>query len=413
MKNILNKLCQILRRSCLHTVVHALLLMFATYMLWNIRYDWTDGGSVLQIFHVLKNSFKYEDRTPEELLLINTCYDHEFVPMYDELDSYCGELNVTDRSKLLKLIQAIRKEGDYRYIVCDVAFDNKRCTESDSALYATIASMPRCIVPQMTDLDLPAVLRPKAARSEYGITIVNNNFLKYQYLQDGQPSIALRMAMDMDSVRLHRWGPFYISSGHLCNNCHVVDMETRVRHEYTNDYLEKNILQLGTEVLPYIDNGLTGMFRDKIVIIGDFFDQDIHTTVAGELSGPIITYNAYQAIRKHQNDVPLILLIVLFCTYALLIWLIKRDSPNIGKWRNGLRYLLLAMVVVIFLWTGTYVDALLMLGYFELYRRLRKFIKNLVKRRKNRKIRQTHAPEQSTSTEVIELKDNIGNTYKE
>lgn len=370
-----------MRFSNLRTFVHALLLVFATYMLWNIRYDWTDGGSLLQKFHVLKSSFKAEDRTPDDLLLINTCYDHELVPKYDELDTYCGELSVTDRTKLLQLMQALRSDGDYRYVVCDIAFDVDRCTDADSALYATIASMPRCVVPQLTDLHLPSVLRQKAASSEYGITIVNNNFLKYQYLQHGQPSIALRMAMDMDSLQMHRCGPFYFIDGRLCNNCHVVDMTTRVRREYNGDYSEKNILQLGTEVLPYLEAGLTGMFTDKIVIIGDFFDQDVHTTVAGELSGPIITYNAYENLRDRKNEVSPVLLIMIFLAYGLLIWLIKRDSRNAEAWITRLRYVLLFLVVAFFLLTGTYVDAVLMLGYFWFYRLLRSFVKRLVERR--------------------------------
>ena len=84
---------------------------------------------------------------PDSILFINVCYDKELVP-YEEEGMPVGQAPITDRAKLLKLLTAAKEANNYRYIFMDVLFDGKYETPIDSALFATIMSMDRLVIPQ-------------------------------------------------------------------------------------------------------------------------------------------------------------------------------------------------------------------------------------------------------------------------
>lgn len=351
------------------SAVHALILLVATYLVWNLPYDFTgEGVSFLQYWHLAKSHVTEDDAVPEELYLVNTCYDHTMVPVRDALDIECGTIDITDREKLLTLMRALKQENDYRYIVCDISLNKQYVTPADSALFSLMQTMDRCMVADLDNVELPLQLKALGARSEYGISISNNNFLKYQYMQDGTPSMALQMATEMDDVSFTQKGLFYFLDGKLCNNAHIVDFRTCIRNEY-NSNLVKNILQLGTDVLPQIDAGCRGMFKDKIVMIGDFFENDIHSTIAGELSGCVITYNAYLALKAHENEVPFLLMAFLCIAYFYLTLLILRGNDDAykssAKW---LKWAVQISVPVLFIAFGAYMQTLLFLIYYQFFR---------------------------------------------
>lgn len=377
MTNIISRIGRVLKNRYLWIAAHAVVLTFATYMVWNLPYDWNDGGSFLQKFHLAKAMVEVEDTVPSDLLIINTCYDRILVPVKDELGMESGTLDITDREKLLKLFAQMKREGNYRYIVCDISFDRELKTSTDSALFDLLASMKRCVVPKVSGVQLPRQLNRIAAMSEYGISMQDNNFLKYQYLQDGGESTALRMARELDGIDYQQKGWLYYSDGSLCANSHILDFEINVRREYREDG-EKNILQLGTEVLPALESGMTGMFKDKIVMIGDCFRNDIHSTVVGDASGIMIIYNAYQALRKHQNVISVWFLLSLVLVYFFLSLLVVRRSERLGVWEKIVVYALIGAVIILFLVTGTYVDALVLVAYFAFFKKVCDFIRKYI-----------------------------------
>jgi len=380
MRNIISKFKALFRCRSLWIALHSIALAIATYIVWNQPYDWTDGGSFLTKFHLVKNIVAETDTVSKDLALINTSYDHVMIPARDEQGLECGQIDITDRKKLITLFQQLRRDNDYRYIVCDISFDSRYHTPYDHKLFSLIASTPRCIVPALTGVSLPKQLQAKSCISEYGISATNNDFLKYQYLQEGGESTALRMARDIDSIQYIKKGFFYFVDGKLCVNSHVVDIETNVVNEYKPSG-EKNIIQLGTEAVPLAEAGVKGIYKDKMVLIGDFFREDIHNTVAGKTAGLMITYNAYQALRTHKNVVSWWFTLVLLVVYGLLTRLVlSRNPDNKSMLEHFLTYILTGCIILFFFLSGTYLDALGLLVYFAFLKwtnkKLRKYVLN-------------------------------------
>lgn len=381
----------------LWSLLHAVLLVVVTYFIWNIPDDWTDSGKWLQRIRLAKSIMAKNDALPEDLLLINTCYDHVMIPAYDELGMNCGQQDITDRTKLLKLLLHLASSDNYRYIVCDIDFNSELRSPADSLLFCLLENMPRCVVPRFTEgISLPAQLYGKSAISEYHTNISNNNFLKYQYLSSMGESIALRMAKELNNIMIDKHGPLYFIDGSVCVNALILDICTNVRSEYQQNVDSqhtiggKNILQLGTEVLPMLDEGADGLFENKIIMIGDCFRDDIHTTVAGPTSGMMIIYNAYHALISKKNIPPLWVWFSLLSIYILLTFFIFCQlEPHAILPKNlfanhpllsvaidwiGFHCLFTIIGLLSFFCANIYIDAWLFASYFTVFEKVWLFV---------------------------------------
>lgn len=373
------------------SLVHAIILLIATYLVWNIPDDWTNSGSMLQNINLVRSLTAKVDSLPNDLTLINTCYDHSMVPVYDEIGIECGHLDITDRGKLFKLLKYLASENDYRYIVCDISFDSHLVSSDDSVLYDLLSKLPRCCIPRFSNDTILEPIRHQYAISEYHTNIYNNNFLKYQYLSKHGESMALKMAKDMNGVTISKLGPFYFEGYKLCINSHILDINTNVISEYRENH-DKNILQLGTEVIPLLESGITGLFTNKIVMIGDCFLDDIHTSVAGPVSGIMIIYNAYHALCNKRNIPSVWVWLVLFVSYfmisLLIIYNIKAHQfvvlrklekmpllKSIIEWL-GFSILFFLIGAASFFLSNTYIDAWICASYFTVFERIVNFIRN-------------------------------------
>lgn len=376
------------KRNIIFSLIHTIVLMTVVYLIWNEPGDFNDGGSFLQKVHVLKKAKGATDTIPSDLMLINTCYDHVMVPAVDD-SVELGVIDITDREKLLTLFQTLNRYQNYRYIVCDIIFDEKYKTSADSALFGLLGQMKRCVVPKPTYKEvLPDELEGISAVSAYEKTIVNNNFLKYQYLTPDGASIALKMAQDMDDINIKKWGPFYTLDGHLCINSHIPDISTNVTSIYRQTgkhSADLNVYQLGKDILVDVDDDDEGFYADKIIMIGDFFEKDTHETVAGKIPGIIIIYNAYKDLAEKRNVPAFLMWLSMFIVFFAVTLLITRGKSLHDLIRNrckrinkspllslvvdwlGFELLFIILGVATYLFYGLYVDAWIGASYFIVF----------------------------------------------
>ena len=388
MNNITNKRSH----KNLWAALHAGVLLVITYLTWNIPMDLDDSGFWLKMVSTFKTAIAEPDTLPSDLLLINTCYDHTFIPVYSQTDkrTIIGQRSITDRRKLLTLLQALAHENNYRYVVCDIRFDNPQTNRTDSALFDLLSRMPRCCVPFSSSMEsFPSKLSTVAATSEYSTNILNSDFLKYQYLSDSGESIALRMAGETDSINITRWGCLYRIGWKLCINSHIVDIETNVSNEISPNFT-KNILHLGSDMLPIIEAGVENMFKDKIVMIGDCFEEDMHNTVSGKVSGLMIIYNAYKALVAKRNIPGLWVWFFIFTVYYLLtlatlyhfephdllrmLWL--SDKPVLTflfDWM-GFKIFFTVIALTVYFMADLYIDSWICSSYFTAFGKIYLYI---------------------------------------
>jgi hypothetical protein len=336
-------------RLLLFSAAHALLLLLACNFLWNKPYTFSSESDFIKVFTVLKQATGNMNTVPDSVLLVNVAYDRDLVDYYDEYGIPAGKIDITDRQKLLELFDYLEKDSSYRFIVCDVFFDASLKTAQDSALFNVMSRIPRLVVPMHEDgKTLPAQLAQKAAYADYKVNIVEGNLLKYQYLQHGKKSIPLFMWEERTGETLKKHCFWYSMNGKLVTNSIILDFQTKFQDTYNRNG-EKNYLNLGSDLLELLrEINPKNYFKNKIILIGDLTENDIHDTTAGAMPGALINYNAYQMLEQHKLDISVWFCFWLFALFFTVTYLtvskinIIDKLPQKGILKNDVVKLLLS-----------------------------------------------------------------------
>lgn len=312
---------------------HALLLTYLCYVAGNIAYSLGSEVHTVKWLNAFSNwLFDNQEKLPDELLPISVSYDKQLVDVSDQNGMPLGVVDITDRTKLYKLLSDIDSVGNYKYVVCDINFSTEYKTETDSALYALISRMPRIVVAGGEHLDkLPEPIRSRAFSAGYNVTIDESNFVKYPLINEGRESMALHMWKELYDGEFGGSSYWSSSNGRLCRRAMFLQFPIQISDDYAQ-YQAKPVLNMGADILDVesiLD--LQSMFCDKIILIGSFVEDDIHPTVVGDMPGVMINYNAFYALRDGQhyvNPFSVILLFVLFYLVTLVIF----GSKSIFEW---------------------------------------------------------------------------------
>ena len=216
-------------------------------------------------------------------IFINTGYEAAFV------ETRHGKEKITDRGALLRLLNDLEQRTDYREIFVDIRFEKGLVTTDDSSLVERLMAMPNTFVAKHWDYgneqDFPLIdkrLLEKAGYADYSASIFNTAFSRYEFIQHGGESAALKIYNDINqsTIKHHGWGIFsyYKDAGRLCNNAAFIripeDMSPgvlRYRNNHTFRYYNLGEDIYGTMTL---DSSMQDRFfedcKDKIIVIGDF-----------------------------------------------------------------------------------------------------------------------------------------------
>ena len=189
----------------------------------------------------------------------------------------------------------------------------------------------------------PSVLADKVSNSSYSEFLSGDGFLKFSYKShDGMDNMAYRMWKDIDggSIEKHWWG--YTSGGKVCVCSFIPDLRYVARsYNLSGEYnpynlKELDVYNLGEDILTqfYEDQDIAELFKDKIILIGDFRESDIHDTIKNRVAGPAIMYNEYLGLKAGNHIVRWWILLFLFLvfdseiSYAFRAHLWKKDKKN-------------------------------------------------------------------------------------
>jgi len=359
----------------------SLVLTIMCYYYWNARFTFGFGDMSVRVSSAIKDLLVAE-KTHDEVIAINVSYDRMLVPCNDELGIPLGEIDITDRHKLLSFMDSLAKWNNYRYIVCDVNFDNDIHTEWDDALFKRIAGMRDITVAGGADSEFshPSVLIEKVSCSSYEQFLSGDGFLKFTYnAPDGTETMAYRMWRELEggNIKRHWWG--WSCGGKLCVRSFIPDLEFVTRYDYSSDG-EKNLYNLGVDILAEPD--MSVLFDNKIIMIGDFKEFDLHDTIKNEVAGTAIIYNTYLALCSGDHIVHWWILLLLFVVFGLEVafalkdfWKDKDDKPkddNEKRWKTILRNIVDVILTligysgvlaiacfVIYLFSGLFVNAII------------------------------------------------------
>ncbi len=303
---------------------HAFFLIFLTFFFLNSSFVHWDEGELVWVNNFIKKFVLNVDEKPnsEEFIFINVAYDNLLVNKLDKNGFVVGNQDITDRVKLTKFFKALKKADTHKFVLCDIHFSEN--SHDDLSLSSAFFGVKRFVasthnVPYKSLFDIPMAL------SNYDN---DGNFLKFKYINNKQyKSTPLVMYEGMGKLNttlssnlLQINDRYFLNNGILDLRVRGFDI-TKNQSVQDSSHFHLKYMHLGEMLL--MDSLLQGNFipneiNNRIVVLGDFEDRDLHSTVVGNIPGPLILVNAYLALQYGDNEVTLVFLFFLWLSYFVL-----------------------------------------------------------------------------------------------
>ena len=367
------------------SIIHAVVLVIATLWLLQQNYTYGDERFVIRWSSIIKKMvFKIDDKPPRnDLLFINTSYDNMLIDRLDDDGIQIGNQVITDREKLARLFEIMRNSNsNHKYVICDIFF--KDPSPYDSALNENLINLNNIIIPYHlgtdNEIDEP-IFNINKGFSDYNI--IEGSFLKYSLMQmDSLPSLPLKMYMDLYNASFSSKGIISRMNGKPAFNTIIIDF--KVRYYDINENLSQEsypYVNLG-EFISLPDSVISNTIKDRIVMIGDLQERDIHQTLVGNMPGVIILLNIFLTLKESENLIKPLFLFILFITYFLISldvfseknilerkYIKKLSRHRVGKFFARLfKYIVYLIIssVIIYVLYNVHINILIMAIYFKL-----------------------------------------------
>lgn len=360
---------------------HTVALIFATYLWLNMPFTYENESAIISGSSIMKNVILGLEEKPgkEDFLLINTAYEKTFIPKLDAFGFELGKETITDRQSLAMFFEKAAAKNHHRFIVCDVFLES--ATDHDSVLLKSVQATKNVRFPYHREAGefLMPVIPVPTAFSDYDTDF--GNFLKYSFLQfDTCRSMALEMYSAIDKADYTKRGFFYFKNGGLALNSFILEFPIRQFDIFRDDTLGYNSMHMAN-FLSLPDELAYETLKDKIVVVGDFLEADMHQTIYGTTAGPLIHLDAYLNLKQNRNNLPIWFFLYLFFFYMLFSYtLLFNTSLFTIKWLSKIQtsrwggfivdylkyaFFLLLMSVVSFLLFDVHLNVLILSLYFS------------------------------------------------
>jgi len=376
-------------------------MIFISLWLVNQNFVYGDERILFQVTSGIKKIILGLEDKPAvaDYIFVNNCYDNMLIQKYDEEGFSFGNQPITDRKKLAMFFDRLNKKPDsYKYLVCDIFF--KDSSSVDSLLYSKIKDLKKSIIPyHLTDsgtVDLP-IFNTNRGLADY--RSVQYVFMKYPLVSsDTMKSLPLRMYEDLTGKQFTRKGILSFIGGKPSFNTIIVDFKLRYYELMDrNSAGMYNLVNLG-DLLKMNDSAFYKSVNNKIILMGDFYENDIHQTLFGKMSGTLILLNIYLSLISNENIISFGLLLLMFAGYFAVSYdlfsvrdikerkyAVKISRTKFGKFLlKYLSYVLYLMIISILTYFifNIHINILIVAIYLKALDSFLKYLRN----RKNKKI---------------------------
>lgn len=349
MKNIFHRV----PRALISAIISILFLLI-TFWVTNWRISVGTEKVALQRYEIFKQwmfDTKSETTMADSILQVDVHYDKHMVMEHDADDEQLvhGKVSVTDRGKLLRLLQYLKETDNYKYILLDIFFDATVSQPSDSALLKLIASMPRIVIPKPQSSIADTCLNSKTGIAQYGTTVWEGDFVKYPFLTKNGKSVALYMYEDITGNSIRTFGPLYLDKWLPMRSSAILTYNIVEDEDVRDEHLFLGMSLVGDSIGSYEYQALLQnpeLAKDKYVLIGDFED-DIHNTFIGKMSGIMINFNAFLFLLKGHHRISVWMMIVMFISFWWLVHITLHHTKHAGvfMWFGYPFYLLIVCIL--------------------------------------------------------------------
>ena len=315
------------------STVNTLVLFFLTFYFWSL--PWLAGDEKLMIWSTsaIKVGMR-EAPESKDYALINVSYDLKLIDRYDEFGFPVGNQAITDRAKLARLFRIINQSKKQpKYILCDIFFE--KMSADDSLLSKEMSQMDNLVLSSHLDESQgfrnPVLEGHKLGLSDYVIGNIFEGVYKYQlYWKDSLKLTPLVMAEDILDMESRVKGPLVKVGDNWTLNHFIINYRL-LQKDIGYQEAGFNPVNLG-ELLLLPDEDVAAFVDNKVVILGDFFEYDMHETIFEIMSGPIILLNAYLNIINRDTYVNFWFFLILSLAYGFLSYLAVSPNDVIEKY---------------------------------------------------------------------------------
>jgi len=232
------------------------------------------------------------------------------VPYKDDFGE--GTRPITDRKKLAALLAIInRAPVKPDYTLWDIFLDYP--SPYDSALIAELRTLNRVILSTYLT-DSGTVYQPYAgltyALAQYAT--MSDTFLKYRLLYNNEASyVPASLAMNQQGYSWRKWAGFAFGNGWGLNSF-IVDLPIRRVHMNDNEITVWNV---GQALENFTPEEIQETVAGRLVVFGDFYENDVHETFLGQQPGPLILVNTYLGLVKGSARITVLLFSCIFLLY--------------------------------------------------------------------------------------------------
>ncbi|MFA5403513.1 MAG: hypothetical protein WC358_01115, partial [Ignavibacteria bacterium] len=163
-------------------------------------------------------------------------------------------------------------------------------------------------------------------------------FMKYALMNDDTlKSLPLKMYEDISGKKFIKKRFLSYIDGKPGFNTIVIDFKLRY-YELIDRNSERmyNIVNLG-ELLRMNDSVFYRAVNNKIILIGDYYERDIHQTLFGKMSGTLILLNVYFTLLNGENLISFGLFLLLFVGFFLISFELFSDK-SLGERKVVAKY---------------------------------------------------------------------------
>lgn len=303
-----------------------------------VEIDWVHGDEAWLIKNtsaILRLLLPEPDKPdPKTFAFVNVAWDKMLVNRLDADGFPSGNRAIVDRKRLAQLLQHLHDHPVHTFLLTDVVFLDP--TAADSAMTAALTDLPRAAFSAYRNdsgqIEPSVIPLPMTGLVEY--KEVDGDFLKFRLVRDTFTGMPLRMFQEIDGGTFEKGAFFSWHNGRLAQNDFVLELRLRQYDLMRPDrqYAVANLHDLTDLIDVGAGDQVTDFLRDRIVVIGDFEDRDMHETMFGQTAGPLILTNLYLALHHGDNVVaPGFFLYLLAVFFFLSIGMLQGND-----WMEGL-----------------------------------------------------------------------------
>ena len=313
-------------------IINSVVMIVLTFYL--MKLPWLAGDEKFLIWSSSAVKFATREVPPSEnFALINTSYDLQLIDRLDEYGFPVGQQVVTDREKLAMLLEAISEsKSPPKYIICDIHFVDS--TSADKRLGEVLSKFDNLILSfhlnANNEPEYPIFKDVNRGLSDYVIGSVFDGVYKYQLIyNDSMHLTPLKVYEHISGNKIETLGPLVRVGDRWAPNNFIMNYRL-LQKDIVNVEAGFNPVSMG-ELLYLEDADIQDFVADKIVVIGDFYEHDMHETLFEITAGPLILLNAFLTIQAGDTYVNFWFFVLLMLVYIYLSYMVFVEGDYMEK----------------------------------------------------------------------------------